>query len=190
MINKASLVLAILIYSFTTELHGQNNFRDFSFEFQAYPTGLIPGLRFEANRNRHALHMRLGYNWIRHGNAGKHDDERGQGVGGTIGYKRYFKKIPAGYYLGARTDFWSIELDWKDNIGQPDERSGTTEIFVVQPTAEFGYLFELKNNWVFSPNIAFGFEVNVKTKGEPTGEGPILLLGFQIGKRFNPLHKK
>ncbi|MCR9290510.1 hypothetical protein OAF63_04415 [Saprospiraceae bacterium] len=176
---QGSVILALLFLSSIT--YGQ---MDFSFEFQAYPTGLIPGLRIEkAFKENYAFHLRLGYNWIRHQDFGEHEDERGDGYGFTLGYKRYFKEGHKGFFIGARNDFWFNELDWKDNIGTPGERSGTSKITVVQPTLETGYAF-MKNNLIFTPTVAFGFEFNVKTEGEPTGEGAVLLLGINVGYRI------
>ncbi len=159
---------------------------DFGFEMQAYPTGLIPGIYFEKTLGeRHAIHLRLGYNWIRHRDLGVHEDERGDGWGFTLGYKRYFNQNFTGFFSTAKVDIWSNNLDWKDNIDTPIEIRGNTSITVLQPTLEIGYLFLLsKNNLTISPTVAFGYEVNVKTKGEPVGEGAILLLGIQLGKRF------
>lgn len=165
----------------TSVFYGQT---DVSFEFQAYPAGLIPGLRIEkAFKENYAFHLRLGYNWVRHQDFGEHEDERGDGFGFTLGYKRYFSDGHKGLFLGARNDVWFNELDWKDNIGTPAEVSGTTKITVVQPTLEAGFAF-VKNNLVFTPTVAFGFEFNVKTEGAPVGEGPILLLGINLGRRF------
>ncbi len=164
----------------------QNGVLDASFEFQAYPTGLIPGIRIEGGfAERHAAHLRLGYTWIRHGDAGKHDDERGKGFGLTLGYRYFFKPEGfRGFFLGARNDFWFNEIDWKNDVGQAGETSGTTEIIVVQPTVEAGWLFVFNEKWVLAPTLAFGYEVNVKTEGEPTGEGMIMLAGLSLGRRF------
>jgi len=165
----------------TTAFYGQT---DFSVEFQAYPTGLIPGIRLEqAVKTHYAFHLRAGYNWVRHRDQGRHEDERGDGKGFSVGYKRYFRSGHEGFFIGARNDVWWNELDWKDRIGQPDEVSGHTKITVLQPTLEAGYVF-LKSDWILSPTVAFGFEFNVKTEGEPVGEGAILLLGVQLGRRF------
>lgn len=155
---------------------------DIGFEFQAYPTGLIPGLRLEVPLSEHyAASFRLGYNHIRHGDAGKHEDERGQGWGGTIGLKRYFAEGKKGWFAGVRTDLWFNSIDWKDNIGQPDEAVGNTDIVVVQPTLELGYCLRKTESWFLAPSLAFGREWNVHTDGSPTGEGPILLAGFTVG---------
>ena len=158
---------------------------DVNIELQAYPTGIIPGLRIEHNQgNKSATHIRLGYNWIRHRDLGVQDDERGDGIGFTLGHKRYFKEGHEGWHLGIKSDFWWNTIDWKNNIGEVNEVSGTTNITVIQPTLELGYLIS-KPNLLITPTIAFGYEWNVKTEGQPTGEGAILLIGIQIGKRFS-----
>ena len=155
---------------------------DLGFEFQAYPTGLIPGLRLELPlAERYAASIRLGYNHIRHGNAGRHDDERGRGWGGTIGLKRYFAEGKKGWFATVRTDLWFNSIDWKDNIGLPEEVSGNTDIVVLQPTLEAGFCLRKTESWFLAPALAFGAEWNVKTSGSPTGEGLILLAGFTLG---------
>lgn len=154
---------------------------DLSLEFQAYPTGLIPGVRIEKNfSERHAVHLRLGYQIINHRDLGVQEDEKGSGFGFTLGYKHYFRDGYEGFFVGARNDIWLNTIDWIDNLG----RTGTTMITVIQPTLEAGYNFVLGDTWLFAPSVGFGFEVNVRTEGEPTGEGAILLVGFLVGKRF------
>ena len=66
--------------------------RDISFELQVYPTGVIPGVRFElALDDRQAVHLRLGIQEIDHRDEGVQDDETGDGAGFTLGYKRYLR---------------------------------------------------------------------------------------------------
>lgn len=180
--NK-SAITAFIFVLFSSILCSQST--DISFEFQAYPTGLIPGLRLEKNFGvKHAAHIRVGYQWIRHRDLGEHEDERGNGYGFTLGYKRYFKEMHKGFSLSIRNDLWFNSLDWKDNINTPAEVSGTSDITVVQPTLELGYLMLSESGWFFTPSVAFGFEINVKTEGSDVGEGAILLLGLSAGKRF------
>jgi len=158
---------------------------DLSFEFQAYPTGLIPGVRVEKNfSERHAVHLRLGYQLINHRDLGVHDSEKGSGYGFSLGYKHYFSDGYDGFFLGARNDVWLNTIDWIDNLGATNELKGSTMITVVQPTLEGGYAFLFGDDWLFAPSLGFGFEMNVRTEGDPTGEGAILLVGFLFGKRF------
>ena len=156
-------------------------------EFQVYPTGLIPGIKFEIPLGpQDALQLRLGYNHVRHGDAGVHEDERGGGIGGSPGYRHYFEAGRKGWFLGARVDIWANDVDWKDNIDQANEVSGNTDIIVLQPTAEGGYLFELgESGWTLAPSLAFGAEINVRTEGEEVGQGAILLIGINLGYRKN-----
>jgi hypothetical protein len=179
-ISIISLLMLFLFPSFQA-----NAQTDISFEFQAYPTGLIPGLRVEQGfGDKSALHLRLGANLFDHRNLGVQDEERGSGFGFSVGYKRYLKNDHKGWSLGLKNDIWFNTVNWVDNISGGTDQEGTTKIVVVQPTAELGYLMKFGNNWVFTPSIAFGFEVNVKTEGEPTGEGAIFLLGLSIGRRL------
>lgn len=142
-----------------------------NFEFQAYPTGLIPGLRYEYQLNDESkLLLRAGYNWIRHRDLGVHDDERGDGFGFTLGYT---KRI-SNFDLSLKNDFWWNSIDWENDVTAPNMTSGNTKITVIQPTIEAAYLVTEK----FRPTLAFGYEWNAKTEGEETGQGPILLVGL------------
>lgn len=168
-------------------LSAQTPARAFGFEFQAYPTGLIPGLRFDYHfRPHHGLNARVGYNRIRHGDNGVQDNEQGDGFGGTLGYRYYFRADWSRWFLGLRSDIWRNRLDWyTQHPNDPGIEYGTSKIWVVQPTLEGGYQFVWgQGRYFFTPALAFGAEVNVKTDGAPVGEGAILLLGVSAGWRF------
>lgn len=181
------ILFALAMMSLSTShsaLGQENQSTSLGFEFQAYPTGLIPGLRIEKTTgNSSILSVRLGYNWIRHRDLGKHDDERGQGYGITLGYKKYIRRGFRGWHLGLRTDVWRNSIDWYDDVAS-GRSAGNTKITVVQPTAELGHTIQLGSALTFTPTLSFGWEWNVKTEGEPTGEGAILLLGFHFGHLF------
>lgn len=165
-------------------LYSQSN-NELDYEFQLYPTGIITGLRFEkAIPNNATIHAKLGVNIFDHRDLGVHDGEEGSGFGFDLGYKRFFNESRTKWSLGVKTGVWFNEVDWFD-VGPTDERiTGTTDIVVIQPTLEAGYTFLFRQSFVLTPTLAFGLEWNVKTTGEPTGEGPILLVGILAGKRF------
>lgn len=181
------LSLLVLSLVFTLSLHAQSRW-SLAFEFQAYPTGLIPGLRADYHfKNHHSVHARAGYNWVRHRDLGIQDDERGDGFGGSLGYRYFFREnTKGGWFLGGRTDLWFNTLDWQDKDENGNIIStGTSKIVVLQPTALGGFQFLLGNKgWFVSPSAAFGVEINVKTEGAEVGEGLILLLGASVGKHF------
>lgn len=181
--QRLLFLLFITLFGFSQIAQSQT---DISFEFQAYPTGIVPGVRIsKLFQEQHAAHLRLGYNWIRHRDLGVHEDERGDGFGGSLGYRYYFQAGHEKWFAGARSDVWFNELSWKDNIGGVNAISGVSNIIIVQPTLETGYLFLLGDGSTFvAPSLALGFEINVKTEGAEVGQGAILLVGISAGKRF------
>ena len=184
-ILKRVIIYCFFGFLFSNSVFAQNPL-DISFELQAYPTGLQPGLQISKGfKDKNAMHLRVGYNWVRHGDAGVHEDERGGGFGFTFGYRRFLKSDFQGLFMGVRNDFWFNTLDWADHIDKPEEEKGTAEIIVVQPTAQLGYLWNFGANWIFSPTISWGYEINLgEDEGEDVGEGMIMLLGIELGKRF------
>lgn len=152
-------------------------------EIQVYPAGIILGLRggFDVG-NHNELNQRLGYNITRRGDFGKHDNEEGGGPGFGVGYRHWLGNKLGGLFFGARTDFWFMDIDWRDDNPL---REGSTDIIVLQPSAEAGYNL-LKNNadWLLAPTVSFGYELNIKTEGEKVGEGAILLGGLNLGYKF------
>ncbi|MEO1628618.1 MAG: hypothetical protein AAFV25_25955, partial [Bacteroidota bacterium] len=162
------------------------SFKDLSIEIQAYPTGVLYGLRFDTGLGaKSSGNVRLGYNMVRHRDLGVNEDERGGGFGGSLGYRYHLSPSKEKWFGGMRTDVWFNEVEWKNQIGEIDEDKGTTNIVVLQPTVEAGYVLPLgEGGWFLSPSIAFGFEINVVSDGKDVGQGAILLVGFSFGKRF------
>jgi len=146
---------------------------DLGLEVRVYPAGLIPVLYGEAPLTpEDTLTFGLGANWTDRGDDGEQDDEEGWGYGGGVGYRRALGPSDRHWFLGVRVDLWKLEIDWKD-----DNRDGTTDVLVLQPTAEGGYTFPLGPNWRGNLFAAIGAEINVDTDGEDVGEGAIALLG-------------
>lgn len=186
-----SLVLLVVVSGFTPVAMAQSGFfkpeperpySTFAFEFQAYPTGLIPGFTYERFiSKKDAFNIRIGRQIIRHEDFGVHEDERGDGFGGSLGYRRYW---PTGLSLGVRVDLWQNDLDWADNIGEPDEVRGQTDVLVLQPVVEATWRRFFAKSWFLQPSVAAGAEINIRTEGEETGQGFIFLLALAIGRSF------
>lgn len=152
---------------------------DLGIELQAYPTGIIPGIRLEKYLSpSSSINFRLGYQLIDHRDLGVHLNEEGSGYGASIAYRRFFTSDSKGLSLAFRTDLWFNEIDWEDELV-----SGTSYITVIQPTLMGEYSFRLGSNFTITPSLSFGWEWNVSTDGEPTGEGAIILIGssFSFG---------
>ncbi|MEM8488835.1 MAG: hypothetical protein AAF564_25040 [Bacteroidota bacterium] len=149
---------------------------------QAYPAGIIGTARLSYQPGiKHVFSGYGGFNTTDRRDWGKHDDESGSGAGFGLAWHYYFNIAPAGFYAGIRTDLWFLAIDWRENNGA----TGTTDITVLQPTAQLGYTFlPGEGTWFFDANVALGAEINIETEGEDVGEGAILLIGIGVGYRF------
>ena len=149
-------------------------------EFQAYPTGAIPGIRADMFLSDYSkVHIRLGYNIVRHGDAGEHQDERGGGPGATLGYDI----LPAANHrwtLGLRADLWYNQVDWYDIPDSGAKVQGKTDVTILQPTIQAGFRLPSGERLEFIPTLAFGYEINIVTRGEDVGQGPVLLAGLIV----------
>ncbi len=149
-------------------------------ELQVYPTGVIPGLRYELPlSDRGNLYLRAGYQIIDHRDLGVQDDESGTGYGFSVGYHHYFKADRTKWSILLKNDVWFNTIDWASGTDLI-EVFGTSDITVIQPTAQVEYSIMLSDKMRLSPSFAFGFEWNVKTEGRETGQGAIILLGLSL----------
>jgi len=198
---KKLIILVSLVFISNTFV-AQEKIKPFSIldvglEFQAYPTGYIPGIRIETNLNENStIDFRLGKNIFDHKDFPKqaginnHDSEIGSGYGVSIGYKRYLNQNFQKMFVGLRSDVWFNSVDWTVNISNcptcNSEIKGHSDIVVIQPTVEVGYLFFIGKNerLFFVPEMALGYEWNAVVSGEQTGFGFILLGGINLGYRF------
>lgn len=176
--NAVKLVLiGIVGCLIVTPVSGQGKTLKVGVEAQAYPTGFIPGVRGDLYLSEFSkVHLRIGYNVVRHGDAGEHDDERGGGFGFSAGYD-ILPSASHRWTIGVRSDLWFNEVDWSDDLESGGMASGTTNVTVLQPTLQGGYRIPVSERIELIPTAAFGFEINVRTRGAEVGQGPILLLG-------------
>ncbi len=175
----------LLNFSFAQTKEKDKRLFDISIENQLYPAGDIIYIRTMRPINeRSGLMLKLGYDFARRQNFGKHNKENGGGPGFALGYRYYLKKELAGFFLAARAGLWVMKIDWEDKRNQVIE-SGKTNITVLQPTAALGYQYVTKNQqWAFEVGGAFGIEWNLATKGEEVGQGGISLFFVGISRRF------
>jgi hypothetical protein len=175
--------LTIILFCFLISARSQDfgyKTIDVGGEFQWYPKGYISAFHLAYNFPvHHAIQLRLGYNKANRDDAGKHDNEEGGGPGFSLGYRYYFLVRPHGFFLGARGDVWHLNIDWRQGT-----TIGNSKVWIVQPTAEVGYMFLINDEFFISPCIANGVEINIKTQGQPVGEGFITLLGISAGWKF------
>lgn len=177
-LNISSLLAVLFLFACGSS-SGQT---DISAQVQLYPTGLIPGVKVDHSVGPHSrLSLRVGANIFDHKDLGVQDSEVGDGLGFSLGYQYYFIEDKTGLHLELKNDVWWNSVAWVNNEALT---SGDTDIIVIQPTINLGYTFIIGSRVVISPSVGFGLEWNVRTMGEPTGEGPIGLVGLSAGIRL------
>jgi hypothetical protein len=160
-----------------TAFADSNSSSRWGLELQGYPTGLIPGVRYELQiAQRDVLFARLAYNFTERSDFGEHDDESGGGPGLGFGWRHWKDSMAEGWHYGARLDVWDLNIDWEDD--GPPVRTGETDIIVVQPSLELGYSWPQSGGSRLDLTAGLGVEYNADTKGEDVGEGTIALLGL------------
>lgn len=150
-------------------------------QLRGYPAGLISNALVERRVGPRLFLAALGgYNFTNRRDFGRHDDERGGGPGLGLGLTRSGPQR-SGLQWGVGAELWNLHIDWRDGAS----RSGETRVLVLQPGAKLGYGWTLGDSrTVIDISIGLGREVNLRTRGEPVGQGPILLLGFGLQRRL------
>ncbi len=150
-------------------------------ELRAYPAGLIPTVRGEWSlAPRTALLVSVGYNATNRRSWGEHDHERGGGPGIGLGLDYTRRHDRLGWRFGVRADLWTLGIHWREDGGS----SGTTRVWVFQPTARVAHAWPIGGGWAIEGSSALGAELNIRTRGEAVGHGAILLLGVAVLGHF------
>lgn len=157
---------------------------DLGLSVQFYPAGIISTANAELFlKEKTSVIFRLGSNFANRKDFSPYNDnEKGNGFGGTIGYRKHFNLRKGNIIVGFNTDIWNMWIDWKNDIGEINQTQGTSYTLVLQPWVEGGYFFSIKQSPLqLGISTGFGREINVDTNGKNVGQGWMnsVLLHFQ-----------
>jgi len=97
------LVILLNVTTVSSQNFGYTT-QDVGAEFQYQPDGLLFNLQLAFNAKiHHAIIFRVGYDKIKTGST-IHSSENGDGWGGSLGYRYYFKTLPVKFFAGLRID--------------------------------------------------------------------------------------
>ncbi|MDH3628240.1 MAG: autotransporter domain-containing protein [Acidobacteriota bacterium] len=186
--NKICPVLLAFVLLSVSLVASADGEKEIGLAAEVYPTGVITAVtgKMPFRGDGQWLTLRVGHNSTDRDDNGDRDDEEGDGIGASVGWRKMLKDTDRGWFAGALVDLWFMEIDWIDDPGTMMETRGTTDITVLQPTAELGYRmpFGKQNRWNFEPIVSLGVEWNVHTDGADVGEGFILRVGGAVSRRF------
>ena len=144
-------------------------------EAWVYPAGVIGMVRGAVPLSgAWTLEAAAGANVTDRGDWGVHLRESGWGPGGGLGVR--WAPRPRGPWVGARAELWALAIDWADLPTQPQ---GITHVLVFQPGVRAGWRWRPAALLV-DLMLAFGREINLRTSGQPVGEGWIALAGVSV----------
>jgi len=170
-------------YAQTEQQELKNKSTNLGFSVQLYPAGMITTIHSEIfQSHKTSLFLRAGANFANRKDFSLYNDnERGIGFGGSLGYRKHINLNKGRIMAGINTDLWNMWINWKNNIGEPNQTQGRTYTLVLQPWLESGYFIWAKNS-LFQVGVTAGFgrEINIITTGKDVGQGWIFSLLFQF----------
>ena len=177
------IVCILMAFGATVSAQSQK-YKGLGLNLRGYPAGLTFSVNTSlAISHSNVLSLYGGYNVTDRHDWGEHDNEEGGGPGFSIAWRHYLHPAGKGFHFGTRADLWFLNIDWQDD--QKRTAAGETDIKVLQPVAEIGYTWNLKEGrYALGTTLALGAEINVDTKGEDVGQGAILLLGVSVARNF------
>jgi len=185
--NARTMLIALLAVAGTSVCIAGEAPASVGFELQRYPVGTIGSVVYRHPLGERSLfHAGLGYNDADREDEGEFDDEQASGLGISAGYRRFRDNDQRGWSYGGRVDLWSLDVDWIDQLGTPGENRGTSDSWVLQPTAVVarGWTPGERRSWLIELTLALGAEINVSTDGPDVGQGAIVLGGVSLHRRL------
>lgn len=144
--------------------------------------GINLQLAFNA-REHHSIITSLGYKDVWRPIPNTHNNEKGKGFGGSVGYRYYFKVLPKGIYLGLRAHVWSLSM-----YRSADNTAKNTNLTIGQPSAELGYTAVINDiafvTFYYSAGKQFQISDADKSYGYGYGKGSVSSFGISGGIRF------
>lgn len=141
-------------------------------ELRLYPAGGIASVgALWPQGSQNEVGISVLYNRAERGDAGRHDEESGDGFGLGIEARRFTASHRKAWFYGARVELFQLDIDWRDT----GRGQGQSDITVLQPTLRGGYRFAGSG---LELAASLGAEINLETEGERVGEGAIGLLGI------------
>ncbi len=143
-----------------------------------------PGIDLQLAFNakvHHSIITSLGYKEVWRPIPNTHNNEKGKGIGGSLGYRYYFKVIPKGIYLGVRAHVWSLAM-----YRTADNTAKNTNLTIGQPSAEIGYTAVINDIAFFTLYYSAGkqFQISAADNAYGYGKGSISAFGISGGIRF------
>jgi hypothetical protein len=182
--KKAIITIITLIlysnHSFSQEV-GYNT-KDFGAEYNYYTGGNIFNFHIAFNSKlHHSIIVRVGYNAVNEQHTSIFTNEKGGGLSAGLGYRYFFAYRPHLFFIGAKLDYWNLNISWYDTYS-----GGRYKASTVFTGAETGYKFLINDRFFITPSVGLGAQIAIggKTAPNSTPTGFTVLPGISTGVQF------
>ncbi len=143
-----------------------------------------PAINLQAAFNakiHHSFVLSAGYKTAYRPITGTHNNEKGKGWGGALGYRYYFSVIPKRFFLGLRAELWNMGM-----YRTADPTVPSVNVLIAQPNAEAGYTFLINDLFFITTYLRYGKQVTLGSPGDKFnyGNGYVTSTGISAGWRF------
>ncbi len=128
----------------------------------------------------HSIVLSAGFKTVYRHIDGTHNNERGKGLGGSLGYRYYFSVLPQRFFLGARCDLWSMTMY------RTADPTISIRMSILQPKLELGYTFIINDKVFITPYLAYSKLISHNTSEDKYvyGNGYEPIIALSGGLRF------
>jgi hypothetical protein len=177
------IVLALLCYSFAAYSQdlGYNTI-DVGMEYKWSSNSPNINLQLALNAKiHHSFLISAGYKSAYKPIPNTHNNEKGRGWGGSLGYRYYFGVVPKRVFLGIRGEVWSFGMYRTAN-----ETAENVQVMIFQPHIEAGYTAVINDIFYITPLVSYSKQITVSSDGDTFlyGNGYVPSVGISMGWRF------
>ncbi len=182
---KISLTLFLFLSLFTARGFSQDmGYRTFDIGGEYIWAENSPSINLQAAFNakiHHSLVLSVGAKTAYRPITGTHDNEKGKGWGGALGYRYYFSVLPKGFYLGARAELWKMGM-----YRTASESLPSVDVLIAQPNAEAGFTGLINDIFFITAYVRYGKQITLSSPGDKFnyGNGAVTSAGISAGWRF------
>ncbi len=183
--KKLTLIaLSSLFFAFSAYSQEDFGYKTFDIGLEYKWAQKSPGINLQMAFNsklHHSFLISIGFKNAYNPIEGTHDNEKGRGWGGSLGYRYYFSVVPKGFFLGVRCDLWSMRMYHTANASGP-----SSNVLIAQPSGEIGYTILINDQLFITLFASGGKQFTVSSSGEAYKYGQEFIPGggISVGWRF------
>jgi hypothetical protein len=182
---KKTILIGLFCLCFSFIINAQ-----YDFGYRTFDAGLeykwvnnSPSINIQAAYNsklHHSFLLFAGYKTAYKEVSESHNHEKGNGLGGALGYRYYITVLPKGFFLGTRAELWSFNM-----YHTASEATTKDKLLIFQPNAEAGYTILINDIFYITSFLSAGKQMTLSSGSTyQYGNDFVPSFGINAGWRF------